>query len=108
MSNIVELHTTHGVIRIELDTTRTNNWQEIDAVEMVGRDGSRQWAYATPVIQYLADDVQIVPGGFSEALDRSTNTITFRAESVVAAFWGDCSHGAVEIDLCNTCCTGGS
>jgi hypothetical protein len=31
-------------IRIELDTTRTGNWQEIDAVELVGRDGSRQWA----------------------------------------------------------------
>ena len=31
-------------IRIELDTTRTNTWQEIDAVELVGRDGSRQWA----------------------------------------------------------------
>jgi len=31
-------------IRIELDTTRTSTWQEIDAVEMIGRDGSRQWA----------------------------------------------------------------
>jgi hypothetical protein len=31
-------------IRLELDTTRTQNWQEIDAVELIGRDGSRQWA----------------------------------------------------------------
>lgn len=71
-------------------------------------DGSRQWAYITPVINYLADDVQVVPGSFSEAVERTTNLVTFRAESVVAAFWGDCSHGAIEIDLCNTCCTGGS
>ena len=31
-------------IRIELDTTRVPGWNEIDAVELVGNDGSRQWA----------------------------------------------------------------
>jgi|GEM_PF-1771795 len=31
-------------IRIELDTSRVPGWNEIDAVEMVGADGSRQWA----------------------------------------------------------------
>jgi hypothetical protein len=31
-------------IRVYLDTTRTGTWQEIDAVELVGTDGSRQWA----------------------------------------------------------------
>jgi hypothetical protein len=31
-------------IRVHLDTTRTGTWQEIDAVELVGTDGSRQWA----------------------------------------------------------------
>ena len=31
-------------IKIYLDTTRVQGWNEIDAVELVGEDGSRQWA----------------------------------------------------------------
>jgi hypothetical protein len=31
-------------LRITLDNSRTGTWQEIDAVEIVGNDGSRQWA----------------------------------------------------------------
>ena len=33
-----------GVVKIYLDTRRVAGWNEIDAVELVGRDGSRQWA----------------------------------------------------------------
>jgi hypothetical protein len=33
-----------GSIKIYLDTQRVAGWNEIDAVELVGRDGSRQWA----------------------------------------------------------------
>jgi hypothetical protein len=32
------------VVRIYLDTTRTAGWEEIDAVELIGTDGSHQWA----------------------------------------------------------------
>lgn len=31
-------------VRIYVDTDRVASWPEIDAVEMVGKDGSRQWA----------------------------------------------------------------
>lgn len=31
-------------ITIHLDTSRVPGWNEIDAVELIGRDGSRQWA----------------------------------------------------------------
>ena len=31
-------------IKIYLDTTRRQGWNEIDAVELIGKDGSRQWA----------------------------------------------------------------
>jgi hypothetical protein len=31
-------------IKIYLDTTRKEGWNEIDAVELVGKDGKRQWA----------------------------------------------------------------
>jgi hypothetical protein len=32
-----------GSIKIYLDTRRVAGWNEIDAVELIGRDGSRQW-----------------------------------------------------------------
>lgn len=46
-------------LRIYLDRTRAPGWNEIDAVELVGKDGSRQWAssastsssYAEPPIE---------------------------------------------------------
>lgn len=31
-------------VKIYLDTTRREGWNEIDAVELVGKDGKRQWA----------------------------------------------------------------
>lgn len=31
-------------VKVYLDTTRVPGWNEIDAVQIVGRDGSRQWA----------------------------------------------------------------
>src|SRR4051812_14147023 len=31
-------------IHVHLDTARVEGWNEIDAVELVGKDGSRQWA----------------------------------------------------------------
>lgn len=39
--------TAANAIRLEFDTTRAKKWQQIDAVELVGRDGSRQWAKAS-------------------------------------------------------------
>jgi len=31
-------------IKVYLDRRRVPGWNEIDAVELIGRDGSRQWA----------------------------------------------------------------
>ena len=35
-----------GSVVVHLDASRVEGWNEIDAVELVGRDGSRQWASA--------------------------------------------------------------
>ena len=35
---------TARAVKVYLDTRRVPGWNEIDAVEMVGRDGQRQWA----------------------------------------------------------------
>lgn len=39
-------------IRIELDTSRVPGWNEIDAVELVGTDGTRQWAAESTASSY--------------------------------------------------------
>jgi hypothetical protein len=33
-----------GSVRVHLDTRKVAGWNEIDAVELIGRDGRRQWA----------------------------------------------------------------
>lgn len=39
-------------IRVELDTARVPGWNEIDAVEIIGRDGTRQWATESTASSY--------------------------------------------------------
>jgi hypothetical protein len=41
---------------VHLDTTRVRGWNEIDAVELVGRDGSRQWASSSRASSSYADN----------------------------------------------------
>jgi hypothetical protein len=40
----VDQEITADSVRIYMDTTRVSGWNEIDAVELVGTDDSRQWA----------------------------------------------------------------
>ena len=40
---------------LHLDTTRVGSWSEVDAVELVGRDGSRQWAKSANASSSYAD-----------------------------------------------------
>jgi thiol-disulfide isomerase/thioredoxin len=49
-------------IKIHLDTTRVPGWNEIDAVELLGKDGSRQWAQAATASTTYADAQPQQPG----------------------------------------------
>jgi hypothetical protein len=42
-------------IKVYLDTARVPGWNEIDAVELIGRDGSRQWAKQASASSTYAD-----------------------------------------------------
>jgi hypothetical protein len=42
-------------IKVYLDTARVPGWNEIDAVELVGKDGSRQWATTSSASSYYGD-----------------------------------------------------
>jgi len=42
-------------VKVYLDRTRVAGWNEIDAVEVVGRDGSRQWASSASASSSFAE-----------------------------------------------------
>ncbi|MEM7455111.1 MAG: serine hydrolase [Planctomycetota bacterium] len=42
-------------ITIHLDTTLQEGWNEIDAVELIGKDGSRQWATSAESSSFFVD-----------------------------------------------------
>jgi hypothetical protein len=42
-------------VLIEMDTARVPGWNEIDAVEIVGRDGSRQWGAESTASSYFGE-----------------------------------------------------
>jgi len=51
----VEDEVTAKVIKVYLDTKRRHGWNEIDAVELVGRDETRQWASSAKASSSYAD-----------------------------------------------------
>ena len=55
-------------IRIELDTSRVPGWNEIDAVEIVGRDGRRQWGQESTASSYFGQG-RGVSFGFGSGLE---------------------------------------
>jgi hypothetical protein len=49
---------TSDQVRIYVDTNRVRSWPEIDAVELLGKDGSRQWASSTTASSYYGQSTQ--------------------------------------------------
>ena len=46
-------------VTVHLDTTRIPGWNELDAVELVGRDGSRQWATSAHASSTFAERMSV-------------------------------------------------
>ena len=60
-------------VKVYLDTRRVAGWNEIDAVELIGRDGSHQWAkQATASSTYAEPRVQNLGNRLIEFEDRLT------------------------------------
>ncbi|MCE9610541.1 MAG: hypothetical protein K8R23_10140 [Chthoniobacter sp.] len=65
-------------VKVYLDTKRVPGWNEIDAVEMVGRDGTRQWAQTATASSSFG-------AGNGGNLDYFSGTIPFLREDKKAA-----------------------
>ncbi len=61
-------------------------------------DGS-QWAYATGIPVVRLGPVAVYPDSLAEAINRSTNTVEYRAERLAAVGWDGCCHLAAELNL---------
>lgn len=58
------------VVRLELASERVAGWNEIDAVELIGTDGSRQWATSARASSSYADGAP--PEGLARLVGRRT------------------------------------
>lgn len=63
---------------------------------------SSSTAYATEMVSYATGDPQAL-GNWADNIDRGTNTITWRAEQDVLAWWTGCAHGAITVNHAEPC-----
>lgn len=71
---------------------------------------SQAWAYATGPVEVRLGKPYLVPAELKEAITFSPvsdNSITYRAEENVVAYWDDTLHAAVLVDRCQTDCDAG-
>jgi hypothetical protein len=66
--------------------------------------GTEEFAYATGPVELLRSEAFIMPDQLWEALDRSTNEITYRAERYYIPYWDTALQAGVRIDRCFTTC----
>lgn len=70
--------------------------------------GTERWAYATgPVETLRTAQPVIIPENLSEALDRLSNTVEYRAERYYVPFWDTALQVGVRIDRCLADCAAG-
>ena len=75
------------------------------------RDPGNAYAYATDLVQVRRDgQVRLLPGqdDYAAAMDRDTILIEWRAERLVAAYWGGCAQVAIGVDVCAVECPTGN
>ena len=60
------------------------------------------WAYATGPVQLRMGEPELIPKTIEEALDRATNTVTYRGELTAAVTDDLCCRFAILVDLCQS------
>jgi RNA polymerase sigma factor (sigma-70 family) len=65
--------TTSRQIKVYVDTNRVESWPEIDAVEMVGTDGSKQWASESSASSSYSDNYNSLAGAGAASVSLNTS-----------------------------------
>lgn len=71
---------------------------------VIDATGKTAWAYATGPVKVITGPVYITPDDTAEAVDRSTNDITWRAERTAIAAYDPCCVFGINVDRCATVC----
>jgi hypothetical protein len=66
--------------------------------------GQTVWAYASGPVRVMLGPVYMVPDTTGEALARSVNDITWRAERSATAMFDPCCLFGISVNLCSECC----
>lgn len=82
--------------------------QGYTGAEPVGETASNpqagiEWAFATGPVEVFLAPMTLLPGEESEALERATNVVTYRAEQYFLPYWDTALQVGVLIDW-TTCC----
>ena len=65
---------------------------------------NQEWIYASGPVDIRLSAVFVVPENVSEAVDRSTNDVIYRAERYALVTWDTVVQAAVLVDRCRTTC----
>lgn len=69
-----------------------------------GNTGTEEFAYATGPVEILRSEAFVMPPEIAQAIDRSQNVITYRAERYYIPFWDTALQAGVRIDRCLETC----
>lgn len=96
-----------GVIRTINGTVVIPDAGYVDGATPLGHaaaTGTQEWIYATGPVEVRRSEVFTMPDRVDQALDRETNTITYRVERYYLVDWDTVVQAAVLVDPCTDTC----
>ena len=66
--------------------------------------GTKEWMFATGPIEIRRSEIFLIPDRIEQAVNRTTNQVTYRAERYYLVDWDVQLHAAVLADRCQTAC----
>lgn len=70
----------------------------------VDPSGETAWAYATGLVEVRLGPPVVTPDLLADAVDRSVNTVEFRAWRLALATWDGQAHAGIRVGLCELAC----
>lgn len=74
-------------------------------IGVVDPTGRTEWVYGTGPVRVFVGPVYLNPTETKEAVERSTNDITWRAERSASPHFDPCCLYGINVDLCSTTCS---
>lgn len=89
------------VVVPEAGYSRQGSWAPVGGAQA---HGTQEWMFATGPIEIRRTEMFVVPERIDQAINRTTNDVTYRAERYYLVDWDVQLHAAVLTDRCQTAC----